>query len=292
MLYLLFFHAYNRHISLFDKQYKQGARLVTLSFLECYELLDISEDSDWGDIRKRYKSLIQQCHPDRFLDNPEDLQKAELLIRQYNAAFKQISDFYQSNKSLPPRNRSPDDINTQHHEPRKKRPPVDHESSIPKRNTHSDNSLGTLRFSIITILIFGLVLSIIYQFEVTSSVKNKPASKIIEIRSQPPPTTQDSQPKTETSRSNQDPAIIKYFSIGSGIGEVILSQGGPTHIEDNIWYYGKSSVTFHDGVVADWYRHPDYPLNVEIKNTSEFQSDFLNQKKEKKAKAPYWNQNR
>jgi len=267
---------------------------VALSFLECYEVLDITDESDWIAIRKKYKSLIQQCHPDRFLDNAEDLKKAEENIRRYNAAFKTISDYYQSTKTLPPRTDFIINTKPTLHEPRKKPPPVkpvypDQKKSIP---TQQDSHLSTIRFSLITISIFGLILFLIYHYEAQPPQQQKVAAQMIETSPNPIPSIKASQIKEKTETTKQKKPIIQFFSIGSGIGEVILAQGGPTHIDNNVWYYGKSTVTFHDGVVTDWYRHPDHPLNAEIKHPKEYKSKFLELEKSPTIKEPYWNRNR
>jgi len=78
-----------------------------------------------------------------------------------------------------------------------------------------------------------------------------------------------------SSRPNQAPNQVPYdvaergadipsarFAIGSTLGDVLAAQGRPSHADGDIWYYGKSTVTFVQGRVASWSQHPEYPLRT------------------------------
>lgn len=254
---------------------------MSLSFKECYRILNISDNYDWPAVRKKYKTLIQQCHPDRLPENSPQLKEAEEAIRNYNAAYKKIADYYQANKALPSRSSFLDTSDTQTHTPRKKRPPVNHAHIRRKTKNKQKKPVKTIlllsSLSMISIFIFGQ-----YLFDPIS-----PDDEQGKIKKQQPPNTKTFNKDTES--LNQEENLVsqpaRLFTTGSSLGEVILIQGEPTRIEQNIWYYGKSTVTFTNGVVSDWSRDPENPLHAK-------QPPSYQLRKTEKANSnnkPYWN---
>ena len=256
---------------------------MNLSFKECYRILDISDNCDWLTIRKKYKTLIQQCHPDRLPENSPQLKEAEEAIRNYNAAYKKIADYYQANKALPSRLSLQDPSDTQTHTPRKKRPSVNHAHLRTKTRNKQRKPVKTLLslggFSILSLFMFGQ-----YLYNPASVDKDQLKSN----KQQPPTTKTINETKTLAIKEKE---IIsqptRLFTTGSSLGEVILIQGEPTRIDQNIWYYGKSTVTFTNGVVSDWSRDPETPLNA--KQTPSYQLRKADKENPKPSNKPYWN---
>ena len=117
--------------------------------------------------------------------------------------------------------------------------------------------------------------------------------KIVKTSGQPfPQSLQDQLSKStfHNAALETDKPEKNYFSMGSSLGEVIIAQGEPTKMEDNIWYYGESTVTFTNGLVSEWNRHPLYPLNAVMKDTSAFTSppNKPGLHSQETVKKPYW----
>jgi len=260
---------------------------VNLSFLECYKTLDIVEDCDWTALRKKYKTLIQQCHPDRFPENSTARNTAEEEVRLYNAAYKQISDYYRVNKRLPPRSDNKTDTDTSKYTPRKKKPPIKHVDS--HRRIKSTKKIFNIKKAIFILLAISSFF-LLTQYKQLESIKPPHPASNTQTKTQIKSDEVIPEKIGETTSSEKTAPNIEYFSIGSSVGEVILTQGEPTHIENNTWYYGESSVTYNEGIVSDWYRHPLHPLNAKIKESSspyQFTSPDIG--KSKSIKKPYWN---
>jgi len=258
---------------------------VKLSFLECYQILDINDDCDWPTLRKKYKTLIQRSHPDRFEAGSAEQQSAQSLIRSYNAAYKQIADFYQANQKLPPSLADKSDENIIAPKPRKKRPSVNHEHIRVRKKSSSYNT--PVKFIFISALIFVSYFISFYFNDNVSEQKKLSTSVKPEIL---PEHHLHNQRNIEHKPIATHPTQEKYFTTGSGLGEVITTQGQPTRVEGNIWYYGESSVTFTDGAVSSWFRHPQFPLKVKITENSGFtyRSRSDTEEKPEKTHQPYW----
>ena len=55
--------------------------------LSPYDILDITPEANWGEIKKAWKKMALKWHPDKNLDNKE---VAEKRIKEINNAFEQI----------------------------------------------------------------------------------------------------------------------------------------------------------------------------------------------------------
>ena len=74
-----------------------------IPFTECYKILNLKKESNLQEVRRSYKQQIQQYHPDRIQnDSADKLSAAEEKIKQLNAAYKILSDYYQKHGTLPP----------------------------------------------------------------------------------------------------------------------------------------------------------------------------------------------
>lgn len=249
---------------------------MNLNFLECYKILGITDECDWASFKKNYKSLIQQHHPDRFTENTPEHVDSEKSIRHYNAAYKIISDYYQLNKSLPPH--TEDIYKTEKPKPiqRKKRPPASHTDFL-KRDKPKLGIVRPVIFSAILLGIFVIVMYQTYSEEDNNSERVLPVQKITkkitfkEVTSQP-----------------QDSSKKDYYSIGSSLGEVIIIQGKPDYILESVWYYGKSSITFKNGVVSSWDRHPEHPLKIHLSQPMPFSYKKPETPVPDNTRKPYW----
>lgn len=258
---------------------------MKLSFLECYQILEISDDCDWLMLRKKYKSLIQRYHPDRFTAGSAEQLAAEKTIRSYNAAYKLIADYYKTNKTLPPRLPQQAEITGIPHTPRKKRPPVSPQASY-KKNDHQIK-----RFSLAKSVLILTSLSSLYLVSIFISDTTPTNPPVITIAKMPLTNYSILTDKSDTATPAKDLINIKqYFTSGSSLGDVIIIQGQPTRTEGNVWYYGESTVTFNNGVVSNWFRHPDFPLYVRIIEpaTDKYKSKKPATTKQGTTKHPYW----
>lgn len=258
------------------------------SFLECYQILEITEECDWPTFRKQYKSLIQRHHPDRFQENSDEYTQAEDRIRSYNTAYKIISDFHQQHKVLPPRTHNKVS-QTLHRQPRKKRPSVNHKADKRVKTT-SDNTYTFRKISVISISVVVIAVIIYHQIYENDQPQDNSAGFTYKNHREPAQETLLSIDNHKI--KNIPPPEEDFFTTGSNIGDVILIQGKPSRIEGDIWYYGKSSVTFSKGVVINWHRHADNPLKAKISELPAFHVPPNIQKKPEKkpANTPYWKQ--
>lgn len=250
---------------------------VNINFLECYKILDITNECDWVTFRKNYKSLIQQNHPDRFTENTPEHKQSENSIRNLNAAYKVISDYYQAHKSLPPLVATNTESNTPEYNSRKKRAPVSNSVLIKKEKKKPK----TLKRVIYITIIFSIFVILLLQAK-TENEQNAIS----------PPALIEQAEIIKTPPSNEIIEEESFYSIGSSLGDVIIIEGRPDKIIDTTWYYGKSSITFTKGTVSSWDRHPDSPLNIRINQHENIpfslQSIESNKPLVNSTKKPYW----
>lgn len=292
MIFIVFIYKKSksfRSYSLYFKSYKLLLTIMTqkYSFSECYLLLNINPDSEWEDVRKSYKRLIQKWHPDRFELGSEKQSIANAKITNINLAYRELSKYYRIHRSLPIIDDVDTDIektgstdldktsysdaslnNSQNH------------TGVATQYEHSTNS----RY-LIFIVVAGFALYFLYpqltsnqsdnwqqgtqeellymsegttkapiKSEVQEQVENKNVSGLSLLSNQP-----DS--RVITNEEN-------YFTFGSTIGEIITIQGPPDKIINDVWYYGDSEVHFKDGVVVYWKRSAGSVLNARLKTES------------------------
>lgn len=250
---------------------------MNINFLECYKILDITDECDWVTFRKNYKSLIQQNHPDRFTENTPEHKQSEDSIRNLNAAYKVIFDYYQAHKSLPPLEEKTPETNTPEYSSRKKRAPVSN-SVLLKKEKQKPKVLKRVIYIAIIFSIF-VILLLQDKTEKEESISALP-SLIEEVKTiEMPPSKKIIEEKA-------------FYSIGSSLGDVIIIEGRPDKIIDTTWYYGKSSITFTDGIVSSWDRHPDSPLSIRINQHENIpfplQAAEKDQPPKSTPKKPYW----
>lgn len=259
---------------------------MNLSFFECYQILEVSEHCDWSTLRKKYKTLIQKTHPDRFPENSAEHSAAEQKIRLYNSAYKVISDYYQANKKLPKVINKETEIKQDSQNQRKKRNPVNHQYSIHKKKIKPTKKI---KRKILISTSLSVVIYIIFQYSFTPNPE-QPVSTEEKTPNPDKLKPKSFQPEIKEHLIGGNSSNQRYFTIGASIGEVILIQGEPTHIDQDTWYYGLSSITFTNGLVSDWIRHPSNSLHIKRQKKPSYQlpSNNLNKKPLTGPKKPYW----
>ena len=261
-----------------------------LDFFECYQILGITGECDWQTIRKKYKSLIQQHHPDRFKENTPEHIASQKSIREFNAAYKTISDYYALNHCLPPSEKLTPPLPANDSKSiRKKRPPVSQQRTTKKANTRRAKPVKRiLASSLLTVI---LIIFIYQSFDEASSEngQEKNIEKSMEISNINALNNIKSPVETpDVIQQSKEQSDLSY-SLGASLGEVISIEGEPTSIEGSTWHYGKSSLTFSKGVVSGWHRHPDHPLKLRVTSTPSIihQPGHI-EREPSKVKKPYW----
>jgi len=75
----------------FHPEFERGAAEISFEDVEqdYYAILGLTEMADLSQIKKAYKNLILQWHPDKNFDNPEE---AESMTKKLNNAYKILND--------------------------------------------------------------------------------------------------------------------------------------------------------------------------------------------------------
>jgi len=261
---------------------------VGLDFFECYQILGITGECEWQTIRKKYKSLIQQHHPDRFKENTPEHTDSQKSIREFNAAYKTLADYYALNQCLPPPEQTSASISMGSEKPvRKKRPPVSKQRATNKASRKHIKPVTRMIASILLVLV--LIITINQNFN-EASISTEQDINIETSQTNIINQTGTSIETPDTIQQPEEQPDLSY-SLGASLGEVISIEGEPTSIEGSTWHYGKSSLTFSKGVVSGWHRHPDHPLKLRISSTpSMIHQPNHTEKKPGNVKKPYWQQ--
>jgi len=228
-----------------------------IDYSEFYATLGVEPETDWETLRRRYKRLIGQWHPDRFSGDAASRAIAEERSKQITKAYQALGNYRRAHGVLP-RGTPAMDVRAQ--EVRRRADPVsDHfppddrattgtiratDSSPPKR------SLGHRR---IALALFILVPALYLADRYTGPT---PPGKTQSIENPNPPGLAKQAP-TENPRSEPT-----WIWMGLTVGEVYNVQGLPTSTEGEIWHYGKSQIRFAQGKVISWNQHPDNPLRI------------------------------
>ena len=248
------------------------------TYAECFALLHSRPDCSWEQLRKKYKSLVQKWHPDRTNQASGNMNQATSKVVEINIAYQQLEQYYKKEGRLPDsgytRNQSHIHSSV-------------YKESVRTNNTTSNYSAGAKAhsslnsevkpaasinlknraksllflagFSYIGFILFSPNSSHIQSDEKTSTIYHAP---LVAEHLQ-----NDSEAKfslTHSAIPDKKDNKIHYFTYGSKIGDVVIAQGPPDNIKDNVWYYGTSEVHFYEGVVTRWVRNPNFPLYARI----------------------------
>jgi len=222
-----------------------------------YATLGVDPDTDWQTLRRRYKRLIGQWHPDRFSGDTASREIAEERSKQITIAYQTLWKYRRQHGVLPPRKRATEDKGVQG--PRRQADPAsdrthsfDHAETRPMGATVSapSKSAGRRRVA----FAFLAVVAALYLAE----------------RYAGPTAPEDRRPKDTPERpelATQAPAVSAgseghWIWPGSTLGEVYAVQGVPTFTQGDTWHYGKSQIRFAHGKVISWSQHADNPLRI------------------------------
>jgi hypothetical protein len=206
-----------------------------------YRILGVAPGCSLHVLKAARRRLVKSWHPDRHLSGSDTRRHAEERIKDINTAFDRLTQYYANFGVLPSLIEPP-------LAPAPSAPPAE---PVSGENRHPVRSRASLRWVIVLITI-GLT-----------------AEALHVLRQEPHPDA--TEPAALTPVSATSPAIpeaphnpVKYFTVGSSLGEVYAAQGVPTLIENGVWHYGKSKVYFKAGAVISWEHDSANPLNATV----------------------------
>ena len=214
---------------------------MSTNYRRCYEILQLETSASWEELRKHYKHLVQNCHPDRFQDDPEVLKEAESNLRALNTAYGVLEEYYKRNKRLPfGRDSSHTDWQFQN------------TSEVMDREEHGQaarrSPMRDIRVSQwVVFAVPASVILLLVGFLVAHSDGEDGAEPV---------------PVEDAVADVPNPIPQTLFGYGDTRKQVLSIQGQPTSMSENTWFYGKSLVSFENGHVVSWKQHVDYPLRV------------------------------
>jgi hypothetical protein len=222
-----------------------------------YAVLGVDPDTDWNTLRGQYKRLIGQWHPDRFPSDPAGREIAEEQSKRMTIAYQALARYRREHGVLPrieyaepraPGAATPWDIGAGLDQaPSEIREP----SPEPGSAAGQPTSRGLRRRDVVVIVLCALITVLYaecrYTGERTSDAGERPR---LEASSTPMP------------RREENKADARVVYVGSTLGEVYSIQGVPTATQGDVWYYGKSKISFFKGKVIAWDEHPENPLRI------------------------------
>ncbi len=224
-----------------------------------YAALGVDPDADWETLRRHYKRLIGQWHPDRFSGDAASREIAEERSKKITIAYQTLENYRREHGVLPRRKRPVEDGEAQG--------PLRDAGPVPDRvppNGHAEtgamgatvgepaNSITRRRGRIA--LAFLTVITVLY-------LADRYAGPMAPDNSRPGdiPNRQDSSTQAPAESPSHE---VHWIWPGSTIGEVYSVQGVPTFTQGETWHYGKSQIRFAQGKVVSWTQHPDNPLRI------------------------------
>jgi hypothetical protein len=224
-----------------------------------YAALGVDPDTDWETLRRRYKRLIGQWHPDRFSGNTASREIAEERSKQITIAYQTLWKYRRQHGVLPPRKRAIQDKGAQapgrHADPVSDRVhSVDHAETGATGATVSAPSKSKPGRRRRVAFALCAVVAALY-------LADRYAGPIAPKDSQPKDTLKP--PELATQAPVVSPGSEPHWIWpGSTLGEVYAVQGVPTFTQGETWHYGKSQIRFAQGKVISWSQHPDNPLRI------------------------------
>jgi len=246
-------------------------------YLTFYRILGVEPGCSWTELKLAYRRLVRRWHPDH--QKPGSSTSDDAQIKAVNTAFEALAGYYQRHGELPfltpesPAELKGDSETTTIHSP------SDFAASSSPYSSRRPNRGNPMRFALI-----GAAIAIVYAMFTNLFLREDAnrTSGYTTPRSGPNLTPQ-LQATTPSKSSNPGPTSandssappIAYFKPGSTIGEVIATQGPPTQMGKDTWYYGKSRVYFHDGHVTHWEEDDANPLNARLLPTAPSPSNAI-----------------
>ncbi len=224
---------------------------------ECYLTLGLAPQTQWPEIKRTYRRLVQKNHPDRFNEGTPEHQLALNNFLALQQAYEHLSAHNQTlaeTQTTKLQNYSSNEkVQFQQSPLSTNRKSIIVEPARYRRRLRANNSFSK-RW-----LLIGLgFLPIGYAFRNELMLINKHSQELTHVK-QDFLTTKISDPYSPQYRATLDDA---NFSIGDDMQTVLSSQGQPTRIEGNNWFYGASKVIFAKGKVIDWQNSASDPLKT------------------------------
>jgi curved DNA-binding protein CbpA len=72
--------------------------LAPMNIRKSFEILELDHAATEEEARQAYKDIVNVWHPDRFSSNPRLKQRAENKLKEVNAAYETVKDFFQKCK--------------------------------------------------------------------------------------------------------------------------------------------------------------------------------------------------
>ncbi len=223
---------------------------------ECYLTLGLAPQTQWPEIKRTYRRLVQKNHPDRFNEGTPEHKQALNNFLALQQAYEYLSAHNQTlAETQTPKLQSPSSNKKMQFQ----QPPFSTTSkSTINKSTQYRDRIRANSFSKRWLLIGLGLLPIGYAFRNELMITNKHNQELTNVKQHFLTT------KISDSSSPQYQAIPDYasFSIGDDMQTVLSSQGQPTRIEGNNWFYGASKVIFAKGKVIDWQNTTSDPLKT------------------------------
>jgi len=266
-----------------------------MDFLKCYQILGVSQDCTWSELRTAYRRQVQKHHPDRYQQQPDRQHVAEERMLELNRAFDTLAEYYKKNGHLPVslQKQSPDKTSVKTRTRTTGYRTSDSTTHAPPEIRPRKPKQAGRKTSwglIIVVAILG------YYFfwqgtpdPATSELPPLSGNPYYESNSRiadgipHSSSPARSSENAENNRIETSPGLDKqltaptnlaplgmqgkiqegpFFTYGDTPGKVFEVQGVPTRTVGDIWFYGTSEVHFNKGIVVSWYNSPDYPLKA------------------------------
>ncbi|MGP1586971.1 MAG: J domain-containing protein [Treponemataceae bacterium] len=81
-----------------SKSYKihRNIKAVPKNLVQDFKLLGISPPGNMEICRKAYKNMLKKYHPDKYIKNPSDFEKATLITIKVTESFRRIKDWLEN----------------------------------------------------------------------------------------------------------------------------------------------------------------------------------------------------
>ena len=262
---------------------------------KCYQIIGISRDCTWDELRSAYRRQIQKHHPDRFQQQPEQQLIAKERTLELNKAFDILEEYYRKNGKLPTDALKSSAVKSQHQtrteETTSKAGHTESNTTVQIKPAKPKQSAPKTSWGLV--IVIALLGYIIFWENTPQSGNshsypstddsfygrksktldgvsgNSPQDRLpdnadnAQIHTRPR-INANSSPSTSSAPLGMESKIHEgpFFTFGDTPGKVFEIQGIPTRTVGDTWFYGASEVHFKKGVVASWHNSPDHPLKV------------------------------
>jgi hypothetical protein len=230
------------------------------NYIHSRRVLGLAPNAEWADLRRIYRELVKQWHPDRFTGNSEERRKAEENTKEITKAYKLLADYYKSHGTLPPAN-EPSSVAApvSGSEAPRQSAPVG-QGPVPSHHPSGNRPEESVRTAGPNFLESGWRFILVVSAAVFLGYALLPDAP--QEQANAPGPDSDSPGEHVPSTGVQTAGNQRFIERGTKFGEVHAIQGNPTSVEGDVWHYGKSRIHFSKGKVTGWANHPDNPLKI------------------------------